>query len=372
VQDGGPIEAPGRRGATTWIELGAALDRAGRLPQKRAVTISRPRDRDRTSARHNERGAPIAPTRYVAPLTYDLSDVRDRARGAFLGLAVGDALGATVEFMTAGEIREKHGIHRDVVGGGWLRLDPGAVTDDTQMSLCAARAIVSRSGFELRPVADALVAWLRSGPADVGNTCRRGLRRYIVEGTLEGPPAAGDAGNGAAMRMVPIALATLASPAILERDAVAQAHLTHHNPLSDAACVLVGRLLHAACLGLSLRRLRRAADEAAERCPPLRFAPYRGLSTGYVVDTMQTVLHHFFSTSTFEGCLVATVNQGGDADTTGAIAGAIAGAYYGPEAIPARWLKRLDRALVAEIAALAAKLVDLSPLARGEAPSFQG
>src|SRR5919204_255382 len=79
-------------------------------------------------------------------------------------------------------------------------------------------------------------------------------------------------------------------------------------------------------------------------------AAFLGLATGYVADTMQTVLHHFFTTTSFEACLVATVNQGGDADTTGAIAGAIAGAYYGPEAIPARWLKRLDRAVAKEVA----------------------
>jgi ADP-ribosyl-[dinitrogen reductase] hydrolase len=306
----------------------------------------------------------------AARLSLHLPDVHDRARAAFLGLAVGDALGATVEFMTPGEIRAQHGLHAELKGGGWLHLPAGRVTDDTEMSLAIARAIAARGGFELRPVAEELAAWLRGGPTDVGNTCRRGLRRFILDGTLEGPPSAGDAGNGAAMRMLPVALATLASAPLLERHALAQAHLTHHHPLSDAACVLVGRLLHRALLGGSLRQLRRIADDAAARSPPLRFDAYRGLATGYVADTMQTVLHHFFTTPSFEACLVATVNQGGDADTTGAIAGAIAGAYYGPEAIPARWLKRLDRAVTAEVAALAPRLVALSPLGRGEPPAF--
>jgi ADP-ribosyl-[dinitrogen reductase] hydrolase len=83
---------------------------------------------------------------------------------------------------------------------------------------------------------------------------------------------------------------------------------------------------------------------------------------------MQTVLHHLFSARSFEQCLVAVVNEGGDADTTGAIAGAIAGAYHGPEAIPRRWLRRLDPRVAAEAARLADRLVDLSPLARGEPP----
>jgi ADP-ribosyl-[dinitrogen reductase] hydrolase len=146
---------------------------------------------------------------------------------------------------------------------------------------------------------------------------------------------------------------------------VAQARVTHHHPLSDAACVLAGRLVHVACLGLSRHRLRGVADAAGRAERRLAFAPYRGEASGYVADTMQTVLHFLFSTGSFEECLVAVVNQGGDADTTGAIAGMIAGAWYGPEALPARWLKRLDRALVAELERLADRLVDLSPVARG-------
>ena len=298
-----------------------------------------------------------------------LPDVRERAQAAFLGLAVGDALGATVEFMTRSEIQAAHGVHREVVGGGWLRLPAGKVTDDTEMSLVIARSIAARGEFAARPAAEGLAAWLRKHPVDVGNTCRRGIQRFMVEGTLEAPYSPGSAGNGAAMRMVPIALATLGDEALLERRAVEQGHLTHTHPLSDAACLLVGQLLHLAVLGQSLGQLRSAAEEATVRCAKLRFEPYRGLATGYVVDTMQTVLHCFFKTESFEACLVETVNQGGDADTTGAIAGALAGAYYGLEAIPRRWTRRLERAVMAEIAALAPTLVELSPLGRGGAPA---
>lgn len=302
------------------------------------------------------------------PVSVHLPDVRDRARAAFLGLALGDALGATVEFMTQPEIRAAHGMHREIVGGGWLHLRPGAVTDDTDMSLCIARAVDAAGGWSARAVADRLASWLRSGPLDVGNTCRAGIRRYLLEGTLQGPPGEWDAGNGAVMRVLPVALLTLGDGALLSRLAVEQARLTHHHPLSDAACVLVGRLVHLACLGLSMRRLKQTAAEAAAAEPRLAFAPYRGLSTGYVVDTMQTVLHHFFTTRSFEECLVAVVNRGGDADTTGAIAGAIAGAYYGLEELPRRWLRRLRPALTAELEALAGRLVCLSPVGRGQPP----
>jgi ADP-ribosyl-[dinitrogen reductase] hydrolase len=308
----------------------------------------------------------------VTPLHWNRDDVRDRARAAFLGLALGDALGAAVEFMTPGEIRAEHGVLRELTGGGWLHLPRGAVTDDTQMSLCLARSLTARGGLDLADVAARFAAWLRGGPADVGNTVRRGIRRYLHDGSLEGPPHEGDGGNGAAMRILPVALGTLGDPARLRREAVAQAHLTHHHPLSDAACAHVGELLQLACLGCSRGRLRRRTDDLLRRFSTFGFEPYRGLATGYVVDTLSTVLHHFYRTDGFEACLVAVVNQGGDADTTGAIAGALAGAYHGPGALPARWLKRLDRAVRAEIEAIVDPLLATSPLFQGEEPRLPG
>lgn len=299
------------------------------------------------------------------------SDVRDRARAAMLGLAIGDALGATVEFLTRSEIRARHGVLREIQGGGWLGLRPGEVTDDTEMSLCVARSI-DEVGWSRADIARRFANWLRGRPRDVGNTCRRGIRHYLATGLLEVPPHEGDAGNGAAMRMVPVAIASVADTALMERWAVEQAHLTHHHPLSDAACILVGKLLHQACIGRSWYGLRREAELAASSFPSLGFFPYRGLSTAYVADTVQTVFHYFFTTRSFEECLVATVNQGGDADTTGALAGALAGAYYGFDQIPKRWIQRLDAALVAELKRLSEHLLDRSPLGQGRLPAIDG
>ena len=302
----------------------------------------------------------------------DLADVRSRARAAFLGLALGDALGATVEFMTAAEIRAAHGVHREIVGGGWLRLKRGRVTDDTEMSLCLARVLAAGEGWDGRAVAAAFAAWMRAGPVDVGSTVRKGIRRFMLEGTLEGPPSDGDGGNGAAMRIVPVALATLADRDLLESWAIAQARLTHHHPLSDAATVHLGELLHLAVLGRGKPRLRRATDALLGRCPVFSFEPYRGLASGYVVDTLQTVLHAFHATRGFEECVVDAVNRGGDADTTGALAGALAGAYYGEEELPRRWLRALDRRVREEIMDLSDRLVARSPLARGAPPAGVG
>jgi ADP-ribosyl-[dinitrogen reductase] hydrolase len=291
----------------------------------------------------------------------NMEDIHDRARGAFVGLAVGDALGAAVEFMSPGEISAKHGCLREITGGGWLRLKPGQVTDDTDMSLCIARAIVSAGVWSLQGIAENFAAWLKSKPVDVGDTCRRGIRNFMLHGTTETPFNQWDAGNGACMRMLPVALYTLGDDGLLERYAVAQARLTHNHPLSDAACLYSGRLVHLALFGVSKGNLRRELEKLFSIHENFRFEPYHGLATAYVVDTLQTVFHHFFRTRDFEDCLVSTVNQGGDADTTGAIAGMLAGAYYGEDGIPRRWLKKMDRRLIDEIRALAGQLVDLSP-----------
>jgi ADP-ribosyl-[dinitrogen reductase] hydrolase len=115
-----------------------------------------------------------------------LADVRERAYATLLGSALGDALGATVEFCTQSEIRAQYGVLRKIVGGGWLRLKPGEVTDDTQMSLCIARSLAA-VGWSPSDIAERFAAWFKGWPVDVGNTCRRGIARYINHGTLAGP-----------------------------------------------------------------------------------------------------------------------------------------------------------------------------------------
>jgi ADP-ribosyl-[dinitrogen reductase] hydrolase len=292
----------------------------------------------------------------------------DRARAALFGVAVGDALGATTEFMTPAEIRERYGVLREIVGGGWLKLAPGEVTDDTEMTLCVARGIVRSGRWDLGPIADRFAHWLSGNPADVGTTCRRGIEEYMEKGRLEAPPDERGAGNGAAMRVAPVALYALGDEELLSRLAVAQARITHHHPLSDAACVSVGTMIQRGLLGTPLPGLRAAAEALAARHPEFRFEKYDGKSSAYVVDTLRTVFDAFFSTDSFEECVVKTVNRGGDADTTGSIAGGIAGARYGLAAIPQRWLQALDPGLREELSALAEKLVRKSPLFAGSSP----
>lgn len=275
-------------------------------------------------------------------------ELHRHALGAYLGLAVGDALGAPVEFLTKREIAQR-GTHREMTGGGWLKLKPGQITDDTEMSLYLGRAWIQAGNWDAQIAATQLAAWLKHYPIDVGNTCRRGIRRYMLDGTLQGSPSESDGGNGAAMRILPIALATLGDDAVFEQAAIEQAHITHHHPLSDAATLALGHMVHVLLAGRGIKACRNIANSLVKIYPQFRFSPYPGRASGYIVDTMQTVLHHFFSTNNFEDCVVATVNCGEDADTTGAIVGMLAGALYGVEAIPQRWIDRLDTGIKTEI-----------------------
>ncbi|MDI1310398.1 MAG: ADP-ribosyl-[dinitrogen reductase] hydrolase [Methylotenera sp.] len=276
------------------------------------------------------------------------ADIKSRALGAYLGLAVGDALGAPIEFLTKREIAHRGG-HQEMTGGGWLKLKPGQITDDTEMSLYLGRAWIETGGWNAQLAANQLAEWLKHYPIDVGNTCRRGIRRFMLDGTLHGLENEADGGNGAAMRILPIALATYGDDAAFECAAIEQAHLTHYHPLSDAATLTLGRMVHLLLAGQGVNACLTLANKLIVEHPQFRYAPYAGRASGYIVDTMQTVMHHFFNSANFEDCVVATVNCGEDADTTGAIVGMLAGALYGVSAIPQRWLNKLDDSVRSEI-----------------------
>ena len=288
------------------------------------------------------------------------NQILSRSLGAYLGFACGDALGATVEFMTPRLIQRRYGTHREIVGGGWLGLEAGQVTDDTQMALALGQAIIENPHWDLKAVADGFVAWLESDPPDIGNTCRHGILRYRDQGILQGEPRENDAGNGALMRNLPVVLATLNKPDEFIDWTLQQSHITHHNPLSDAATLAFGRMTRLLICGGDEYTCQIEIDSLIRQFAQFQFKPYPGKASGYIVDTVQTVLHYFYSTDSFEDCLTATVNQGDDADTTGALVGMLAGAKYGVENIPTRWLQRLDRTVFTQI-----KLQTLALLGHG-------
>ncbi|GHU23418.1 ADP-ribosyl-[dinitrogen reductase] glycohydrolase [Betaproteobacteria bacterium] len=291
-----------------------------------------------------------------------------RARGAYLGLAVGDALGATVEFLTPGEIRRKFaGGHQNIIGGGWLNLKAGQVTDDTAMSLALGEAILASGGkIETLALTSALAFdhWMRGKPIDIGNTVRRNLIRFRQTGNPEAPECEHDAGNGAIMRLLPVALATQnCSETDIAAAFKAQAHVTHNNPLSDAGGICLMRLLHIALRGGDWLQLKTEARRLESSHPEYAFHGKRQQEnpSGYVAHTLQAVFQAFFTTDSFEACLIDVVNRGGDADTTGAIAGALAGAWYGEHGIPPRWKNALDKRIVQRCREQAERLVNVQP-----------
>lgn len=293
--------------------------------------------------------------------------VTDRAVASYLGLAIGDALGATVEFMAPREIRYQHGTHQQIVGGGWLGLKKGQVTDDTAMALALGDAIIESKGPDARAIARNFDHWLRSKPIDVGNTVRRGIVHFRLRGETA-VPASEDAGNGACMRLLPLALYTFGqSPAETREASRLQAHITHNNPLSDAACEAVIHMIHEALSGADKNSLLNGpVAELREQHAQFNFRKRRMENpSGYIVDTMIAVLQSFFDTDSFRDCLVDVVNRGGDADTTGAIAGMIAGAFYGSEAIPQEWLSALDSEVHSCCRHQAKAILALSPVFAG-------
>jgi ADP-ribosyl-[dinitrogen reductase] hydrolase len=299
------------------------------------------------------------------PLTQSLSHeaLLDRALGAYVGLAVGDALGATVEFMTPAEIQTQYGVHRIISGGGWLKLKPGQVTDDTTMSLAMGHAILQSGSVDALAIAEAFSHWMSQKPVDIGHTVRRGIVQYRLKGTAQMPVNEYDGGNGACMRTLPIALVTFgAEPNHIKEASRTQAHITHNNPLSDAGTECVIRMIQSAMSGAGLDELEELAWKLVEEQPQFLFnRKLRENPSGFIVETLQAVFQALFDYDDFEEAMIDVVNRGGDADTTGAILGMIAGAYYGQDAIPPSWRARLDPQVLEACQSQAEALLAMSP-----------
>jgi ADP-ribosyl-[dinitrogen reductase] hydrolase len=280
-------------------------------------------------------------------------------------LAVGDALGATLEFLTPREIRAQYGEHREIVGGGWLRLPKGQVTDDTTMSLALGRSILAMGKVDATAAAEAFSAWMSSKPVDIGNTVRRGIVHYRRTGRAAVPPNELDAGNGACMRCLPVALAYLGADSETLADANRrQSHVTHNSQVADRGTLTVIRMVQAALLGGDRDTLHELADNLAASEGGYRFDVRRiEAPSAYIVETLRAVLQSLFCTIGFEEALVEVVNRGGDADTSGAILGMIAGSLYGQEAIPKRWTAALNGSVRAACLDQAQRLLGMSPWA---------
>ncbi len=269
-----------------------------------------------------------------------------------LGLAIGDALGATLEF---GPRVASPMARRDMVGGGPFDLPVGVFTDDTSQALALAKSLTLRKGFDPHDVMNRFVSWYRRGEysptgtcVDIGLTTRRALELFEVTGApFAGSTDEFSAGNGSLMRLAPVAIFTLdASEAEAVRIAREQSRLTHATPVCVDACDYFVRLLRLTILGGGhpLELGRWSGHPAIEKAKTAYWGgrERRDIrSTGYVADTLEAALWACANAPSFEWAMLLAVNLGGDADTVGAVAGALAGAKFGERGIPTRWLEPL-------------------------------
>lgn len=297
------------------------------------------------------------------------ADRRHHARGCLLGLAVGDAIGTTVEFEPRGSFAPL----TDMVGGGPFQLQPGQWTDDTSMALCLGASLLE-TGFDVHDQMTRYVRWMNEGYMsstgrcfDIGHATHQALARFTVNGNpLAGDTDAYTAGNGCLMRLAPVPIRYAHDPVRAATLSVEQAKTTHGAVDCLIASRLFGTILtHALQGGRDKTQvlLSNGSVDTLQATPRLQaiatgqyfdFEEEQVIGSGYVVDSLQAALWCFYTTDNFRGAVLAAANLGDDADTTAAITGQLAGAYYGEADIPLAWRMRL--AMADEIGAMAEQL----------------
>lgn len=283
----------------------------------------------------------------------------DAAIGVMLGLACGDALGRPVEFESAREIEREHGTLTEMVGHGTWGQPAGTITDDTDQALCIARSVAERNAFDAADIARRFVEWYDAGPFDIGVMTRQSIEKLeqgyawdeagqdVWEASSEGS----NAGNGSVMRCPPLAIAHASDPDELVTVSRDSSRITHADPRCTHGCAVLNLTIAGYLTGEddplaeALDRVRSdAPDELVDALEPLAAGetPATLSTSGYVVHTLQTALHDALRADTAEDAIVTAVNRGGDTDTIGAVAGAVAGARFGASALPDRWLAEID------------------------------
>jgi ADP-ribosylglycohydrolase len=284
---------------------------------------------------------------------------RSRFRGSLLGLAAGDALGTTLEFRRPGSFTPI----TDIVGGGPFHLQPGEWTDDTSMALCLADSLIETKAFDPIDQLERYMRWYRHGYFsvkgrcfDIGNTTRSALDNFAsTKREYPGPTHPDSAGNGSIMRLCPVPLRYAANP----EDAIfysAQSSRTTHGAAECVdACRYFGGLIVGAVQGRPkdelLSTLFSPVPGAWEKVPlaakitEVAMGSFKDSDSirgsGYVVKSLEAALWAFHRTDNFRDGALLAVNLGDDADTTGAVYGQIAGAFYGEEGIPVEWRAKL-------------------------------
>ena len=288
----------------------------------------------------------------------------DVVKGCLYGVVIGDSLGATVEFMTADQIANQYGKLTEIMGGGHCSWKPGTGTDDTAMTLAVADGLMNCEPDDdpVKKVGKYFVDWYRTKPRDIGRTCKIAIGLASEQGVITEPTReqwfnasrqthqylyGKTGGNGTLMRTAPVAL--LANGERMRDLAMDLSRMTHFDPDAGTACQIYCAIISRLICGYIPKEALYTSIWRTEYQDIEHMQPN---PTGYVKDTFRTALWGLTQTNTFEDALVEVVNLGGDADTTGAVLGGLAGAVYGFSMIPDRWVKALDKGLKTHLDAI--------------------
>lgn len=284
----------------------------------------------------------------------------NKVKGALFGLAIGDALGGTTEFLTKGEIARKYGIVQDIIGGGCWHLEKGETTDDTAMTLAVAKGILANPEHPVDMIGQEFLNWYASKPKDIGIIISTVLSTFNGNWFESAKHAhyhmlhEKSAGNGSLMRCLPVALYYQEVKKV-EAVTRSQSNMTHFDELAAEACVIYNRIAFQVLHGKSLKKAiqdeikgtiyESSITGAKPDCPP----------DGFVVNTMKWVLYWLFTSESFSQVVIGAANEGFDTDTVAAIAGGLAGLSCGYEMIPSKYKDTLLQKQ--ELAQLAQELV---------------
>ena len=285
--------------------------------------------------------------------------ILNKYRGSLIGLAVGDAMGMPVEFMPPGQFEPV----TEYRGGGYFQLKSGYWTDDTSMALCLAESLIECNGFDAYHQMKKYKRWWSEEAYlssideafGLGRTVSRAFSNFEkTNNPFSGPTDEYSAGNGSIMRLTAVPLFYAKDPGLAIKKSAESSKTTHGVDKAIDACRLLGALIVGAINGTKKEELldehynpvkssywkeNPLVDEINE----ISLGSYKEKSppdiigTGYVVKTLEAVLWAFHHTDSFKEGLLKVVNLGDDADTTGAVYGQLAGAYYGEKTIPENW-----------------------------------
>lgn len=281
-----------------------------------------------------------------------MNDTQNKSRGCLVGLAVGDAVGTTLEFQPPGTFLPI----TDMVGGGHFCLKKGYWTDDTSMALCLGHSLLECNGFDAHDQMQRYCNWLDRGYMssigtcfDVGMTVSSALRRFQKTGEpFSGPKSRWTSGNGSIMRLAPIPLFYHKQADLAVHYGGESSRTTHGAELCIDACHYLASMLCALINGAgkeiytktsytpkTVEFQRMKSGEFLEK------SKKQMTGSGFVVESLESALWCFLNSDSFEACVLDAANLGNDADTTAAIAGQLAGAYYGYDYIRPDWLEAL-------------------------------